>query len=171
MTKVYGIYGRTAVELTIPVGKATLRLVFDRGCLDAQNFKPAVYTSTDEVEQTIIEHSGLFGKSIKLIKVYGEEAKERKVQKKDGESEIEGTKEEEPEVEEIKIEDSQEEEIDKKQESESNLSFPEIDNRTDAIQKLKELGAPATNLRKNSGINQFMRERGIEFPNYKFVEK
>ena len=71
MTKVYGIYGRTTVEINLPVGKATLPLTFERGCLDRKNFRPATFITSKKYIQDMIENSPLFGGTIKLVKTYG----------------------------------------------------------------------------------------------------
>ena len=51
MTKVYGIYGKTTVEINLPVGRATLPLAFTRGCLDRKNYRPASYITNKKMER------------------------------------------------------------------------------------------------------------------------
>ena len=73
MLKVYGIDGRTTAIVQVPIsnGLAWLTCEFKRGRIGTQAYnRPATYSTTDITEQNIIEDSPLFGRQIKLIRVY-----------------------------------------------------------------------------------------------------
>ena len=150
-TKVYGIYGRTNVELSIPVGKATLPLRFERGSLDKKYFRPATYMTSKKPIQDMIENSPLFGSTIKLIKVNesSDSVVSEPVQPVEKKTVARAPK--------------------AKQEAASGaMVFPEVDSREGAIEILKQNGAKATDLVTNEKIAAFMSRKNITFPNFSF---
>lgn len=143
-TKVYGIDGKTTVELTIEIGKAKLPLSFEHGCLDRKNYRPATFSTSDKCVQDMIEGSSYFGKKIRLFKVYGsldEPAAPAPVKPK---KEPVAAPAAEPEAEAI--------------------DFPEITSLEEAQAKLKSLGAKATQL-SGTGMKKFMAAKNITFSN------
>lgn len=58
--KVYGIQGLYEWKPIIKVGHATFSPHFEGGTIDKNGVTPARYTSTNKVEQTIIENSSYF---------------------------------------------------------------------------------------------------------------
>lgn len=76
MVKVYGIYGRTAAMVKIPIGhggKGFLECEFSRGRLGLGSAdRPATYSTGDDIKQSIIESSSLFGHTIKIVRTYQE---------------------------------------------------------------------------------------------------
>lgn len=74
MVKVYGIYGRTAAIVRIPIGhgnKGFLECEFSRGRLGLGSAdRPATYSTGDDIKQSIIEGSSLFGHTIKIVRTY-----------------------------------------------------------------------------------------------------
>lgn len=149
-TKVYGIYGRTTVELNLPVGKASLPLVFERGCLDRKNYRPACYITSKKAVQDMIEDSPYFGKMIKLVKVYGtnnpsrEEAAPKKAPAKP-------VKKAEPVEEEV-----------------IPTEYPDVTTKEQLIAAVKAHGAKANILADEAKIKKFAANKGLSFPNYQF---
>lgn len=73
VTKKYGINGYLEFSAEIKVGKATLSIPFTGGAMTLNGVYPATYTSTNEVEQAMIEHSPKFRSGqIFIIAKYGE---------------------------------------------------------------------------------------------------
>ncbi len=152
-TKVYGVWGRTNVELSIPVGKARLPLRFERGNLDKKYFRPATFMTSKKYVQDMIENSPLFGTTIQLVKVIGSDgdkaaAPPAPVQKP---NERKTGMEEQP-----------------KPAGADNIDFPEVDSREGAIEILKQNGAKATDLVNDAKIRAFMKKRNITFSNFSF---
>jgi hypothetical protein len=154
-TKVYGVWGRTNVELSIPVGKATLPLRFERGNLDKKYFRPATFMTSKKYVQDMIENSQLFGSTIQLVKVI--------------ESKGDTPAAEAPEAPAVR------KAVVKKpagkqqvQKAAGSLDFPEIDSREGAIEILKQNGAKATDLVTNEKIAAFMSRNNITFSNFSF---
>lgn len=58
--KVYGIHGLYEWKPVIKVGHATFSPHFEGGTIDKNGVTPARYTSTNKVEQTIIENSSYY---------------------------------------------------------------------------------------------------------------
>lgn len=58
--KVYGVLGLYEWKPVIKVGRATFSPHFEGGTVDKNGVTPARYTSTNKVEQTIIENSSYF---------------------------------------------------------------------------------------------------------------
>ena len=98
-TKVYGIYGRTTAVLRIPAGKAYIEVEFDRGVPNAgPNYRPATFSTSDPVVQSILEKSPLFNSLFTIYRIVRDEPEKKAAaapQKKDVEP-LEGidTKEE-----------------------------------------------------------------------------
>lgn len=138
-TKVYAIAGKTTVELNINIGKATLPLCFEHGCLDRKNYKPATYSTSNKAIQDMIEGSPYFGKTIRLYKIYNADA----------ESETSAAAKSFAKPEPVPVEPQE---------------FPEITTLEEAQAKLKSLGAKATQL-TGAGMKKFMALHKISFPN------
>lgn len=146
MTKVYGVQGRTSVEIAIPVGKATLPIEFTKGCLDRKNYRPATYTTDNKAIQDMIEGSSLFGRMIKLYKVYGADVKAGvKAEAKGSPKKSEGG---------AKPVEAKE--------------YPEVKTLEEAIRILKSLGAKANNLMDEPSIKKYMNNKKVSFPNFSF---
>lgn len=156
MTKVYGIYGRTTAELSIPVGKATLPLVFERGCLDRKNFRPAVFMTSKPAIQDMIENSPLFGKTIVLVKTYG--ANVEAAPKKEEKRSI--IRRPATRTKEVVDQPSGEEGA-----PEHGASYPDIDTKAAAAAVLKSLGAKADDLEDDEAMKAFMEKVNVSFPN------
>lgn len=147
-TKVYGIYGRTTVEINLPVGKATLPLVFERGCLDRKNYRPASFITSKKAVQDIIENSSLFGRMIKLVKVYGNDAPEEAAPPK--KAPAKPVKKAEPVQEAAPTE------------------YPDVTTKEQLIAAVKAHGAKANILADETKIKKFIDNKGLSFPNYQF---
>lgn len=149
-TKVYGISGRTTVEIKIPVGKALLPLVFENGSLDRKTYKPATYSTSSKAIQDMIEGSPLFGKTIKLFKVYGseEEPKPKKVEP-----------EEAPAAKTAAAKA-------KAKPAEDTEKVAGVSTREEAVAYLKKKGAKATDLIDDESMRAFMAKKNITFDNY-----
>lgn len=80
MRKTYSFPGITSGIIQIPVGKASVKLNFAKGCLDKKMCRPALFTTDDRTLQSIIEGSSLFGNRIFLYKSYGTEEVEEPVE-------------------------------------------------------------------------------------------
>lgn len=93
-TKIYGIYGRTTAMLRIPTGrgKAFVEVTFDRGIPNGgPNYRPATFSTSDPVMQSILESSSLFGSLFTIVRIVRNDggttaAKKETEQKKDIES-------------------------------------------------------------------------------------
>ena len=155
MTKVYSYPGLTAGIITIPVGRTAIKIEFSKGYFDKKLRKPALYSTSDKVEQQIIENSPLFGKRIFLYRTYGqpeEEVEERKVQtpadapsqaSADAPSQAPAVKE--------------------------TTEYPEVNTYEDAIAVLKGIeGVKATQLRSRVSAKSVAEVHGIIFPNFEF---
>lgn len=155
MTKVYSYPGLTAGIITIPVGRTAIKIEFSKGYFDKKLRKPALYSTSDKVEQQIIENSPLFGKRIFLYRTYGqpeEVVEERKVQTPadapsqapaDAPSQTTAVKE--------------------------TTEYPEVTTYEDAIAVLKGIeGVKATQLRSRVSAKSVAEVHGIIFPNFEF---
>ena len=155
MTKVYSYPGLTAGIITIPVGRTAIKIEFSKGYFDKKLRKPALYSTSDKVEQQIIENSPLFGKRIFLFRTYGqpeEVVEERKVQTPadvpsqtpaDVPSQAPAVKE--------------------------TTEYPEVTTYEDAIAVLKGIeGVKATQLRSRVSAKSVAEVHGIIFPNFEF---
>ena len=155
MTKVYSYPGLTAGIITIPVGRTAIKIEFSKGYFDKKLRKPALYSTSDKVEQQIIENSPLFGKRIFLYRTYGqpeEVVEERKVQTSvdapsqtpaDAPSQTPAVKE--------------------------TTEYPEVTTYEGAIAVLKGIeGVKATQLRSRVSAKSVAEVHGIIFPNFEF---
>lgn len=155
MTKVYSYPGLTAGIITIPVGRTAIKIEFSKGYFDKKLRKPALYSTSDKVEQQIIENSPLFGKRIFLYRTYGqpeEVVEERKVQTPaDAPSQISAdAPSQTPAVKET-------------------TEYPEVTTYEDAIAVLKGIeGVKATQLRSRVSAKSVAEVHGIIFPNFEF---
>ena len=151
-TKVYGISGRTTVEINIPVGKALLPLVFENGSLDRKTYKPATYSTNSKAIQDMIEGSPLFGKTIKLFKVYGnidDEPKPHKV------------------VEPVDAPAARSAAAKAKAKTAETAEKVEgVSTHEEAVAYLKKRGAKATDLIDDESMRAFMAKKNITFDNY-----
>ena len=155
MTKVYSYPGLTAGIITIPVGRTAIKIEFSKGYFDKKLRKPALYSTSDKVEQQIIENSPLFGKRICLYRTYGqpeEVVEERKVQTPaDAPSQTSAdVPSQTPAVKET-------------------TEYPEVTTYEDAIAVLKGIdGVKATQLRSRVSAKSVAEVHGIIFPNFEF---
>ena len=155
MTKVYSYPGLTAGIITIPVGRTAIKIEFSKGYFDKKLRKPALYSTSDKVEQQIIENSPLFGKRIFLYRTYGqpeEVVEERKVQTPaDAPSQAPANAPSQtPAVKET-------------------TEYPEVTTYEDAIAILKGIeGVKATQLRSRVSAKSVAEVHGIIFPNFEF---
>ena len=155
MTKVYSYPGLTAGIITIPVGRTAIKIEFSKGYFDKKLRKPALYSTSDKVEQQIIENSPLFGKRIFLYRTYGqpeEVVEERKVQTPaDAPSQTSAdAPSQTPTVKET-------------------TEYPEVTTYEDAIAVLKGIeGVKATQLRSRVSAKSVAEVHGIIFPNFEF---
>lgn len=155
MTKVYSYPGLTAGIITIPVGRTAIKIEFSKGYFDKKLRKPALYSTSDKVEQQIIENSPLFGKRIFLYRTYGqpeEVVEERKVQTPaDAPSQTSANAPSQtPAVKET-------------------TEYPEVTTYEDAIAVLKGIeGVKATQLRSRVSAKSVSEVHGIIFPNFEF---
>lgn len=155
MTKVYSYPGLTAGIITIPVGRTAIKIEFSKGYFDKKLRKPALYSTSDKVEQQIIENSPLFGKRIFLYRTYGqpeEVVEERKVQTPaDAPSQTSvDVPLQAPAVKET-------------------TEYPEVTTYEDAIAVLKGIeGVKATQLRSRVSAKSVAEVHGIIFPNFEF---
>ena len=155
MTKVYSYPGLTAGIITIPVGRTAIKIEFSKGYFDKKLRKPALYSTSDKVEQQIIENSPLFDKRIFLYRTYGqpeEVVEERKVQTPaDAPSQTSANAPSQtPAVKET-------------------TEYPEVTTYEDAIAVLKGIeGVKATQLRSRVSAKSVAEVHGIIFPNFEF---
>ena len=155
MTKVYSYPGLTAGIITIPVGRTAIKIEFSKGYFDKKLRKPALYSTSDKVEQQIIENSPLFGKRIFLYRTYGqpeEVVEERKVQTPaDAPSQTPANAPSQaPAVKET-------------------TEYPEVTTYEDTIAVLKGIeGVKATQLRSRVSAKSVAEVHGIIFPNFEF---
>ena len=155
MTKVYSYPGLTAGIITIPVGRTAIKIEFSKGYFDKKLRKPALYSTSDKVEQQIIENSPLFGKRIFLYRTYGQP-----------EEVVEGRKVQTP--------------ADVPSQTPANApsqapavkettEYPEVTTYEDAIAVLKGIdGVKATQLRSRVSAKSVAEVHGIIFPNFEF---
>ncbi len=173
-TKVYGIYGRTTVEINLPVGKAMLPLTFERGCLDRKNFRPATYITSKKYIQDMIENSNLFGKSIKLVKVYGNEpAVEQKSATKAAtvkkqSAGTQATTDKGKKAAETSKAESTEETVSNEPEGNADgiTDYPDVTSKEEAIAVLKSLGAKATDFKDEDALPALMAKYKVTFSNF-----
>lgn len=155
MTKVYSYPGLTAGIITIPVGRTAIKIEFSKGYFDKKLRKPALYSTSDKVEQQIIENSPLFGKRIFLYRTYGqpeEVVEERKVQTSaDAPSQTSADAPSQTQV------------------AKETTEYPEVTTYEDAIAVLKGIdGVKATQLRSRVSAKSVAEVHGIIFPNFEF---
>lgn len=155
MTKVYSYPGLTAGIITIPVGRTAIKIEFSKGYFDKKLRKPALYSTSDKVEQQIIENSPLFGKRIFLYRTYGqpeEVVEERKVQ----------TPADAPSQTSVDV-------PLKTPAVKETTEYPEVTTYEDAIAVLKGIdGVKATQLRSRVSAKSVAEVHGIIFPNFEF---
>lgn len=155
MTKVYSYPGLTAGIITIPVGRTAIKIEFSKGYFDKKLRKPALYSTSDKVEQQIIENSPLFGKRIFLYRTYGqpeEVVEERKVQAPD-DAPSQTSADAPSQTPAIK----------------ETTEYPEVTTYEDAIAVLKGIeGVKATQLRSRVSAKSVAEVHGIIFPNFEF---
>ena len=138
MLKTYGIDGQTTAIVKIPFNGNTawLEVEFKRGRIGTktQN-RPATFSTTDPVEQAIIENSPMFGRMIRLIRCIGsDETPTAKSSAAPAPA---------PALE----------------------NHPEITSKDEAVAFLKAHGAKATNLKDDESIMKFAAKIGVRFPN------
>lgn len=155
MTKVYSYPGLTAGIITMPVGRTAIKIEFSKGYFDKKLRKPALYSTSDKVEQQIIENSPLFGKRIFLYRTYGqpeEVVEERKVQTSvDAPSQTTADAPSQTQV------------------AKETTEYPEVTTYEDAIAVLKGIeGVKATQLRSRVSAKSVAEVHGIIFPNFEF---
>lgn len=150
MTKVYGIYGKTTVEINLPVGKATLPLVFSRGCLDRKNYRPASYITNQKPVQDMIESSPLFGSTIRLVKTYGSDTTKKEAAPAPKKAVSKTVQAPEPEAEAVPAE------------------YPDVTTKEQLVAVVKSLGAKANILADDAKLKKFITTKGLSFPNYQF---
>lgn len=155
MTKVYSYPGLTAGIITIPVGRTAIKIEFSKGYFDKKLRKPALYSTSDKVEQQIIENSPLFGKRIFLYRTYGqpeEVVEERKVQTP-ADAPSQASAEAPSQTPAVK----------------ETTEYPEVTTYEDAIAVLKGIeGVKATQLRSRVSAKSVAEVHGIIFPNFEF---
>lgn len=155
MTKVYSYPGLTAGIITIPVGRTAIKIEFSKGYFDKKLRKPALYSTSDKVEQQIIENSPLFGKRIFLYRTYGQPedvVEEREVHNPaDAPSQAPvDAPSQTPVVKET-------------------TEYPEVTTYEGAIAVLKGIdGVKATQLRSRVSAKSVAEVHGIIFPNFEF---
>ncbi len=147
-TKVYGIYGRTTVEINLPVGRATLPLVFERGCLDRKNFRPATFMTSKPAIQAMIENSELYGGTIVLVKTYGEESEPASAAEEIPKPAAKAAKKTETAA------------------SADAKDYPEVTTKEEAYAVLKSLGAKAVELKDTAAFKAAMNRYGVTFSNF-----
>lgn len=151
MVKIYGMPGKVSAAINIPfnAGRGNLVVEFSRGCIDRKYYRPATYRSISEVEQSIIESSPYFGKSIILIQTIG-----------NPESQEQGTELPDSSVDEVQVAHAPAREI---------VEHPEVTTLDGAVAVLKAIpGVKAAQLRSIVSIKRVAATYGISFPNYKF---
>lgn len=155
MTKVYSYPGLTAGIITIPVGRTAIKIEFSKGYFDKKLRKPALYSTSDKVEQQIIENSPLFGKRIFLYRTYGqpeEVVEERKVQTP-ADAPSQASADAPSQAPAVK----------------KTTEYPEVTTYEDAIAVLKGIeGVKATQLRSRVSAKSVAEVHGIIFPNFEF---
>ena len=143
MTKIYAIYGRSTVNITIPTrnGKSFIQAEFTKGCPNGGgNYRPATFTTSDAVVQQIIEDSPYFGGLIKIWRAFGEDGQEQAPAA--------------PVVEKPKVE--------------KKTEFPEVTDREGMLVVLKANGAKAAVLVDEDATRKFIDKKGLKFPNFEF---
>lgn len=151
MVKIYGMPGKVSAAINIPfnAGRGNLVVEFSRGCIDRKYYRPATYRSISEVEQSIIENSPYFGKSIILIQTIG-----------NPESQEQGGDVSDSSVDEEQLAPAPAREI---------VEHPEVTTLDGAVAVLKAIpGVKAAQLRSIVSIKRVAATYGISFPNYKF---
>lgn len=143
--------GKVSAAINIPfnAGRGNLVVEFSRGCIDRKYYRPATYRSISEVEQSIIENSPYFGKSIILIQTIG-----------NPESQEQGGDVSDSSVDEEQLAPAPAREI---------VEHPEVTTLDGAVAVLKAIpGVKAAQLRSIVSIKRVAATYGISFPNYKF---
>ena len=143
--------GKVSAAINIPfnAGRGNLVVEFSRGCIDRKYYRPATYRSISEVEQSIIENSPYFGKSIILIQTIG-----------NPESQEQGVELPDSSVDEVQVAPAPAREI---------VEHPEVTTIDGAVAVLKAIpGVKAAQLRSIVSIKRVAATYGISFPNYKF---
>ena len=152
MTKVYGIYGKTTVEINLPVGRATLPIAFTRGCLDRKNYRPASYITNKKSIQDMIESSPMFGRTIKLVKIYGNDTPKEEAAPAPAPKKAVAKPAAAPEPE----------------QEEAPKEYPDVTTKEQLVAVVKSLGAKASILADDAKLNKFISTKGLSFPNYQF---
>ncbi len=152
-TKVYGIYGRTTVEINLPVGKAILPLSFERGCLDRKNFRPATYMTSKPAIQAMIENSDLYGGTIRLVKVYGDE----------NEAAAPAAEEDAPKQ---VAKPAKKVAAAAASTGAETKDYPEVTTKEEAYAILKSLGAKAVELKDTASFKATMNKYNVTFSNF-----
>lgn len=143
--------GKVSAAINIPfnAGRGNLVVEFSRGCIDRKYYRPATYRSISEVEQSIIENSPYFGKSIILIQTIG-----------NPESQEQDSELPDSSVDEVQVAPAPAREI---------VEHPEVATLDGAVAVLKAIpGVKAAQLRSIVSIKRVAATYGISFPNYKF---
>lgn len=166
MTKVYGIYGYTTVEINLPVGKAVLPLTFERGCLDRKNFRPATFITNKKPIQDMIENSSMFGKTIKLVKTYGENSVQQRATPASKRASTNKTNSENV-VPAAPVEDAAAK-ADKPAEEDKTKEYPDVTTKEQLIEVVKSLGAKADVLVDDAKLKNFISKKSLVFPNFSF---
>lgn len=155
MTKVYSYPGLTAGIITIPVGRTAIKIEFSKGYFDKKLRKPALYSTSDKVEQQIIENSPLFGKRIFLYRTYGqpEEVMEEQKVRTHSDAPSQAPVDAPSQTPAVK----------------ETTEYPEVTTYEDAIAVLKGIeGVKATQLRSRVSAKSVAEVHGIIFPNFEF---
>lgn len=155
MTKVYSYPGLTAGIITIPVGRTAIKIEFSKGYFDKKLRKPALYSTSDKVEQQIIENSPLFGKRIFLYRTYGqpEEVVEERKAHNPADAPSQAPADAPSQTQVVK----------------ETTEYPEVTTYEDAIAVLKGIeGVKATQLRSRVSAKSVAEVHGIIFPNFEF---
>ena len=139
-TKIYGIYGRTTALIRVPAGngKSFIEVTFDRGVPNAgPNYRPATFSTSDPVVQSIMEKCQLFGS---LYTIY------RSVRSDDGKKAADAPAAKEPEKKDIE-------------------PLEGITLKEEAVAYLKSRGAKAIHLKDDAAILKYAEKIGVSFPN------
>lgn len=147
MTKVYGIKGMTEVVVNVHTASgAFLRLRFTGGLPNKGNgMYPAIYMETNKIYQKLIEESREFKSGFIFIhKIYD-----------NGEPD-------EPEVVEAPAP------APAPQAEEAVKEFPDVTTKEELFAVLKSQGAKATTLASDENVANFIKKKGLSFPNYQF---
>lgn len=172
MIKVYEYNSNTvcAAQLSIPVGKAFMKIDFERGQKgNGAQSQGATYVSHNSLEQMLIENSELFKNGTIRLKreIITKPAQPVKAAKKPAAAKLTEVKtwpaEKDPEPA-----GETGESIDGGEIPVSENSYPEVTTKAALTKILKSKGAKATDLVSDDAIQAFADKLGLEFPNYKF---